>query len=69
MLKLNQVSYLFSEWAPEWHPKVRLITNIDEPYNGKELGRLYDALDEYDDYIVFTIEGEYDEITLIIKKP
>jgi len=62
MLKLNQVSYLFSEWAPEWQPKVRL-------YNGKELGRLYDAMDEYDDYIVFTIDAEFDDITLIIKKP
>lgn len=69
MLKLNQVSYLFSEWAPEFQPKVRLVERVSELHESVEVGRLYDAMDEYDDYNVFTIDGEYDDITLIIIKP
>ena len=71
MLKLNQITYLFSEWAPEFQPKVALLLGLStERGHYKDLGLMYDACDDgYDDYNVITIDAEYEEITIFIIKP
>jgi hypothetical protein len=71
MLKLNQITYLFSEWAPEFQPKVALLLGLStELHKSKDLGLMYEAVEDgYDDYNVITIDAEYEEIRILIMKP
>jgi hypothetical protein len=71
MLKLNQITYLFSEWAPEFQPKVALLLGLStETHKTQDLGLMYEAVEDgYDDYNVITIDAEYEEIKILIMKP
>lgn len=72
MLKFNQITYLFSEWARVSLPRVALLVGkIHETHLTQDLGRMYEALETglYDDYNVITADGEYDDIILLIMKP
>ena len=72
MLKFNQITYLFSEWAPEFQPRVALLTGkIHETHESQDLGQMYEALETglYDDYDVITADAEYYDIMILIRKP
>ena len=72
MLQFNQITYLFSEWAPEFQPRVALLTGkIHETHKSRDLGLMYEVVEagSYDNYVVITVDGQFDEIRILIKKP